>query len=168
MGFLKKLFSGKSGTSESSGTTGFPYVYVNQDGSVRELSQNEQKYLSTEFQGADGGRPYVKPQYETKDGWGSQSGYLQRHLLPKHLAIDPVNPNYDAAVKEFDKDFMQKRWNAERAAGDTVTVHPDGSISSTPNPAISHKERFDLIRAYNLAEQRKREALAKFETGPHP
>jgi hypothetical protein len=59
---------------------------------------------------------------------------------------------------------MQTRWNAERAAGDTVTVHPGGSISSTPNPTISPKEQFDLIRAYNLAEQRKREALAKADT----
>ena len=150
MGFLKKLF-------------GFPYVYVNQDGSVRELSPNEQKYLSTDFHGADGGRPYIKPKYETKNAWGSLSGYLERRRVPGRVAIAPVNPNYDAAVKEFDKDFMQNRWNAERAAGDTVTVHPDGSISSKPNLAISPKERAELIKAYNLAEQRKREALAKID-----
>jgi hypothetical protein len=164
MGFLKKLFGEKRATSQSASATGFPYVYVNQDGSVRELSPNEQKYLSTEFSGADGGRPYVKPKYETRNGWGSQSGYLQRNLVPKHLTIEPVKSNYDMAVKEFDQNFMQTRWNAERAAGDTVTVHPDGSISSTPNPTISPKERFDLIRAYNLAEQRKREALANVDT----
>ena len=163
MGFLKKLFGGTSDTSESSGATGFPFVYVNQDGSVRELSSNEQKYLSAEYNGADGGRPYVKATFESKDGWGSLSGYLPRKLAPGQLTIESVNPNYDAAVKEFDKNFMETRWNAERAAGDTVTVHPNGSISSTPDPNISPKERFERIREYNLGEQRKREALAKIE-----
>ena len=163
MGFLKKLFGGKSGTSGLSGSSRFPYVYVNQDGSVRELSPNEQQYLSKEYHGADGDRPYIKPKYETTNGWGSLSGYLPRRLVPGRQVIRPVNPNYDAAVREYDKDFMHRRWDAERAAGDTVTVHPDGSISSTPNPAISTKERFELIRQHNLAAQRKREVLAEFD-----
>jgi hypothetical protein len=32
MGFLKKLFGEKRATSQSASATGFPYVYVNQDG----------------------------------------------------------------------------------------------------------------------------------------
>jgi hypothetical protein len=35
-------------------------VYVNEDGSVRELTEAEKKYVDTEFSPLDGARPYVK------------------------------------------------------------------------------------------------------------
>jgi hypothetical protein len=57
---------------------GFKFVYVNQDGSVRELSPEERGYLSEEFPGEDGGRPYIKWSYESRDGWGSKSGFIER------------------------------------------------------------------------------------------
>jgi hypothetical protein len=35
---------------------GFRYIYVNSDGSARELTADEQVYLCTEFPGGDGGK----------------------------------------------------------------------------------------------------------------
>jgi hypothetical protein len=42
----------------------YPYVYVNADGTARELHPSEQKYLETEFKGGGGAAPYVK-----RAGW---------------------------------------------------------------------------------------------------
>ena len=40
--------------------SGFKFVYINQDGTARELSPEEQTYLTQEFVGGDGNRPYIK------------------------------------------------------------------------------------------------------------
>ena len=56
----------------------FEYVYVNQDGSVRELSPKEQGYLKEKFSPFDGARPYIKSSYKSLDGWGSMSGFISR------------------------------------------------------------------------------------------
>src|SRR5688572_29806530 len=64
---------------------GFRYVYVNQDGSVRELSPEERDYLSEKFYNGDGGRPYIKSSYESHDGWGSQSGFIPRRQVPTRM-----------------------------------------------------------------------------------
>jgi hypothetical protein len=136
---------------------GFKYVYVNQDGSARELSPAERAYLSEEFSGGDGGRPYIKSSYESTDGWGSQSGFIERRRVPSRLAILPVHPDYDTREKEFGQDML----GSHRAATDIIETNPDGSISCTPNPKLSTKERFALSRNYMLEDQRRREALAK-------
>ena len=49
---------------------GFEYAYIEADGSARELDESEVEYLSTEFHGTDGSRPYIKINYEarTPDG----------------------------------------------------------------------------------------------------
>ncbi len=136
---------------------GFKYVYVNQDGSARELSPADQAYLSEEFSGADGGRPYIKSSYESTDGWGSQSGYIERRRVPWRVAILPVHPDYDAREKAVGQDMF----GAHRAAEDIIETNPDGSVTCTPNPKLSSIERFELFRKYTLAEQQRREALAK-------
>jgi hypothetical protein len=133
------------------------YVYVNQDGSVREVSPGERVYLSTKFDTFDGGRPYIKARYDSRDGWGSLSGFMERHYVPSQMVIEPVNPDYDALEKQLKFDFL----GASRAAGDVIVTNPDGSVSCTANPAISKEERFELSRRYQLGEQARREALAK-------
>src|ERR1700742_755303 len=45
------------------------YVYVNQDGSVREISVGEQAYLTRRFDPFDGARPYIKSRYWSWDNW---------------------------------------------------------------------------------------------------
>ena len=161
MDFFKKLFGGDKTVIPSSTNTVFPFVYVNQDGSVRELSPNEQAYLSTEFQGGDSGRPYIKANYKSADGWGSQSGFIERRRVPKHIEMAAVNPNYDAAVKGLEEDNIKLMLEAQRAAGDIITVNPDGSVTSKPNSEIPPGKRFEIIKAHQLAQQQRREALAK-------
>jgi len=76
----------------------YPYVYVNTDGTARELHAGERRYLETEFRGGDGAAPYVKSTYSQRDGWGEISGYLKRSELPAGTVIhaapaeDPQRP----------------------------------------------------------------------------
>jgi hypothetical protein len=137
---------------------GFRFVYINQDGSAREVSPEERDYLSQEFHGSDGGRPYIKSSYESRDGWGSRSGFLERRRVPARLEILPVNPDYDAAVKELSEDAME----VHRVAGDIIELNAEGSIVCTPNPHLSRKARFELIREHRLAQDRRYEDLARF------
>ncbi len=136
---------------------GFPYVYVNQDGSVRELSQGEQAYLSKEFDPCDGARPYIKSNYRSLDGWGSLSGYLERRRVPSIVEIQNVNPDYDMAAKDLKEDLL----GIHRASGDVIVTNSNGSVTCTPNPSVSRKERMERSRRYQLEQQSRREALAK-------
>jgi hypothetical protein len=136
---------------------GFPYVYVNQDGSVRELSQGEQEYLSKKFDPFDGARPYIKSNYRSLDGWGSLSGYLERRRVPSIVEIQNVNPGYDMAAKDLKEDLL----GIHRASGDAIVTNSNGSVTCTPNPSVSRKERMERSRKYQLEQQSRREALAK-------
>jgi hypothetical protein len=66
-------------------------VYVNEDGSVRELTEAERTYVATEFSPLDGARPYVKSRYSDRTAWGIQ-GYLLRAEVPDGVSIDPPPP----------------------------------------------------------------------------
>jgi hypothetical protein len=66
-------------------------VYVNEDGSVRELTEAEKKYVDTEFSPLDGARPYVKSRYLDRTAWGIQ-GYLPRTQVPDGVHIQPAPP----------------------------------------------------------------------------
>ena len=70
------------------------FIYVNQDGTARELSLDERDYLLKDFAGADGARPYIKNSYTAVDGWGSLSGFLRQRDLPSSITVMPVNPDY--------------------------------------------------------------------------
>jgi hypothetical protein len=73
---------------------GFPYVYINDDGSARELDDNEKEYLNTKFHGADGARPYIKFRYESLTPDGRMSGYLERRQLPAAIEISPISSQH--------------------------------------------------------------------------
>lgn len=133
------------------------FVHVNQDGSVRELSPDEKKYLSQSFGGGDGDRPYIKDSYESKNGWGSVSGFLSRHRVPSGVKINPVNPNY--VPPPFD--WRRQSIEDGRRVGDIVTENADGSVTCTPNPNLSPKARFELLREIELERQKARELLAR-------
>ena len=70
--------------------SGFRYVYVNNDGSARELTADEQVYLNTEFSGGDGARPYIKFRYESLTPDGRISGFLERRQVPAKIEIQPA------------------------------------------------------------------------------
>jgi hypothetical protein len=65
-------------------------VYINDDGSARELSETEKKYVDTEFSPLDGARPHIKTRYEQRNGWGNLSGFLQRKDVPVGMPINPA------------------------------------------------------------------------------
>lgn len=66
-------------------------AYVNEDGSVRELTEAERKYVDTEFSPLDGARPYVKSRYLDRTAWGIR-GYLPRTQVPDGVHIQPAPP----------------------------------------------------------------------------
>lgn len=69
----------------------YPYVYVNDDGSARELSADERRHLETRYLGSDGARPYVKWRYGSRTPTGSLAGFCRRRWVPKHEFSTPPN-----------------------------------------------------------------------------
>jgi hypothetical protein len=65
-------------------------VWINADGSARELTEAEKKHVASEFSPFDGARPYIKSRYEERNGWGKLSGYLPRNEVPDGVAIKPA------------------------------------------------------------------------------
>jgi len=72
-------------------SNGFEYVYVNEDGSVRELDSEEQNYLQEEFHGADGNRPYIRS-YESLTPDKKIWGFISRNRVPKEIEIKKIEP----------------------------------------------------------------------------
>jgi hypothetical protein len=134
------------------------FVYVNQDGSVREISVGEQEYLTRRFDPFDGARPYIKSRYWSWDNWGSRSGYLKRYRVPWRISIQPVRPDFDTVIKD-PEDML----GTYRAAGDAIVRNDDGSILCSPNMNISRRERWKRAQKYQFEAQARREALAKVQ-----
>jgi len=57
------------------------FVYMNDDGSTRELLPDEAEYLATAFHPADGGRPYIKAAAASRTPDGRLCGFLRRSAL---------------------------------------------------------------------------------------
>ena len=70
---------------------GFEYVYVEDDGTVHEVSEDDQNYLNTYFSPGDGNRPSIKTWYRGRNGWGSISGFIPRRRVPRRIVIGPYN-----------------------------------------------------------------------------
>ena len=74
--------------------SGFEYVYVNEDGTVSELDDEDVEYLKTEFSPTDGARPYVKSRYKQLTPDKKISGFILRNRVPKRIEIQPYkDPN---------------------------------------------------------------------------
>lgn len=69
------------------GTFAQRFVVVEDDGSARELTADEIEYLNTEFQGADGARPYIKSSYRQLTPDGKIGGFLAREKLPRNVKV---------------------------------------------------------------------------------
>lgn len=72
----------------------FEYVYVENDGTVRELDQEEIDYLQTEFAPTDGNRPYVKSSFEQLTPDKKILGFLLRSKVPKNIEIISTDLRY--------------------------------------------------------------------------
>ena len=71
------------------GSFGRRFVWVEDDGSVRELTADECAYLNTEFHPGDGARPYIKRWYVSRTPDDRLSGFLLRSEVPRGAAIRP-------------------------------------------------------------------------------
>ena len=80
---------------------GFEYVHVEENGTVRELSREEQGYLKENFEPGDGGRPYIKSRYSSKTPDGKIWGFIPRNRVPKRIKI--IKP-------EMDKETWRRNW----------------------------------------------------------
>jgi hypothetical protein len=103
----------------------YPYVYVNADGSARELHPDERNLLEAPFHPADGARPYVKSDYSQKNGWSEITGFLERSKLPSgaQLLAAPEKAPRAPLTKEDHIQFL-------RAKGMEVVENSDGSITA--------------------------------------
>ena len=102
----------------------YPYIYVNDDGTARELHVGERAYLETEFKGGDGAMPYVKDRYEERNGWGELNGYLARASLPADTPVGAA-PAEDPSRPLSREDYIA--WL--RRKGVDVTENSDGSLT---------------------------------------
>ncbi len=66
---------------------GFRYVHVEVDGSVRELSKDEQGYLLENFDPSDSARPYIKQNYWQRTPDNKIHGFLERSRVPWWIKI---------------------------------------------------------------------------------
>ncbi|NVK65664.1 MAG: hypothetical protein HWE22_13815 [Flavobacteriales bacterium] len=67
---------------------GFEYVLVKDDGSVWELEQEDQEYLTEEFHPNDGARPYIKSRYDQLTPDGRIGGFIPRRRVPRRIKIN--------------------------------------------------------------------------------
>lgn len=73
---------------------GFPYVYVESTGSIRELDEDEKEYLDTKFEPGDSGRPYIKMHYHQLTPDEKIHGYILRRRVPFWIEIkNPDQPD---------------------------------------------------------------------------
>jgi hypothetical protein len=66
-------------------------VFIEYDGTAYELTDEDKTYVDTEFLPADSGRPYIKDDYDERNGWGLLNGYLPRTELPKGMPVRPAS-----------------------------------------------------------------------------
>jgi hypothetical protein len=103
----------------------YPYLYVNADGSARELHPNERNYLETPFDRFDGGRPSIKSSYSSKNGWGEITGFLERSKLPQGTQIHPApgeDPSKPLTVKDQIQFLRDKGWEIIENSDGTFTA----------------------------------------------
>ncbi len=104
----------------------YPYVLVEEDGSVRELHGEERKYLETPFSPFDGARPYVKSDYESRDGSKSIKGFCPRMKIPDGLLIADA-PDHNPMPKLSKADLVELL-KKKMSDGFEVTEQPGGAL----------------------------------------
>jgi hypothetical protein len=105
----------------------YPYVYVNDDGTVRELHQSECTYLETPFHPFDGAQPYIKSSYDKKDGRGSIGGFCLRSKIPSNADI--LEAPLEDPSELSRKMFLEKQIKSAKEKGFEIVENTDGTIT---------------------------------------
>lgn len=83
---------------------GFKYVYIENDGAVRELYDDEIEYMSETFDPRDSGRPYIKNRYKSLGFSNEISGMIARRRVPKEIIIKKVDQGqFNKTIYKVDK-----------------------------------------------------------------
>ncbi|WP_298311840.1 hypothetical protein [uncultured Aquimarina sp.] len=72
----------------------FEFVYVENNGTVRELDYEEIEYLQTKFQPGDGARPYIKSSYNQRTPDNKMLGFILRSNIPENIKIIRTDLRY--------------------------------------------------------------------------
>jgi hypothetical protein len=104
----------------------YPIVFVEDDGTVRELHQSERAYLETPFDPTDGARPFVKSSYKKKDGWGSTEGFCLRSKIPSNISIGEA-PLEDPSENTKER-FLAKQIKFAKENGFEIIEEADGRV----------------------------------------
>jgi hypothetical protein len=112
-------------TQEAAKQQPYPYVHVNEDGSVRELSPEERSFLETPFTPGDGGRPATKESYSSLNGWGNPRGFCRRDRIPSDIEIMPAEIKDPPTIKNT----LKQQLDQARNLGFKVVENSDGSIT---------------------------------------
>ncbi len=70
---------------------GTEFVYVEEDGTVRELHQQEIDYLNAPFNYYDKARPLVKKSFHERNDQKKISGFILRRRVPRDIKIVKKN-----------------------------------------------------------------------------
>jgi hypothetical protein len=105
----------------------YPFVYVNDNGTVREVHQTERVFLETHFHPADSARPYIKDSYAQKDGWGSIGGFCHRSIIPKN--IDILEAPAEDPSESIKKVFLEKQIRFAKEKGFEAIENADGTLT---------------------------------------
>jgi hypothetical protein len=105
----------------------YRYIFVNDDGTARELHAADRVYLEQTFKPFDGGRPYIKSDFKALDGWGNVKGFLERSKLPSGLFVAPAPANDPNPPMNRAEHLA---FIGEKAVqfGFEVTEKPDGTV----------------------------------------
>lgn len=68
----------------------FDYVYIDDDGNARELTDAEREYVTTALFPDGDADQLIKPRYESLTRYGRMRGYLRRRQLPRRLPVAPA------------------------------------------------------------------------------
>ena len=115
---------------------GFEYVYVNEDGTVSELEEEDVEYLKTEFSPADGARPYIKSYYKQLTPDRKISGFILRNRVPKKIEIKPLKKTQDERTISWIYLAVSLASEHELADFNSISMLADGINHAIP----THKE----------------------------
>ncbi len=76
----------------------YPYVFIEENGNVRELHPRERRFFEMPMEPTDGSRPYIKRSYAYRDRYGLFSGYCLRTKIPSHLMIQDAPEKDPTAI----------------------------------------------------------------------